>query len=328
MKKLNILITALGGDIGGNIVNILLEQNNAELCIIGTDIRENIFSIDKVDRFYKVQRTDNPEFDKQIVKIVEDNNIDIIIPVSENEIIWFNENLELFKHLELEILINNPKIIDTFLNKLDTSKELTSIDVLTPKTFLLSEYISQLEFPLILKSNYSIKSKDIHVVNNQNQLDYLKMSIKNHSDYIIQQYVGSINEEYTTTVYKDAKRFEVITFKRKLTGGMTSFATICNEEILVEYAKKIVESFDLNGSINIQSRKVGNQFYIFEINPRFSSTVFIRNHFGFQDVLWWINNKDENEIFNLQNTKVKTLGNAVLGYQYKFFNSEESDENR
>lgn len=328
MKKLNILITALGGDIGGNIVNILLEQNNVELCIVGTDIREDIFSIDKVDKFYKVQRTDNPKFDEQIVKIVEENNINIIIPVSENEIIWFNENLELFKHLELEILINNTKIINTFLNKLDTSKELTSIDVLTPKTFLLSEYTSQLGFPLILKSNYSIKSKDIYVVNNKNQLDCLKISIKNHKDYIIQQYIGSIDEEYTTTVYKDSKKFEVITFKRKLTGGMTSFATITNEETLVEYARKIVESFDLNGSINIQTRKVDNQFYIFEINPRFSSTVFIRNHFGFQDVLWWITNKNKNIGFDLQNTKVKTFGNAVLGYQYKFFNSEESDENR
>ena len=328
MKKLNILITALGGDIGGNIVNILLEQNDVELCIIGTDIKNNVFSIDKVDRFYKVQRTDNPKFDMQIVKIVEDNNIDIIIPLSENEIIWFNENLELFKHLEVEILINNLKIINTFLNKLNTSKELANIDILTPKTFLLSAYTSQLEFPLILKSNYSIKSKDIHVVENKIQLDYLKASIKNHSDYIIQQYVGSIDEEYTTTVYRDAKRFEVITFKRKLTGGMTSFATISNEKILVEYAEKIIESFDLNGSINIQSRKVGNQFYIFEINPRFSSTVFIRNYFGFQDLLWWINSKDKNITLKLQNTKVKTFGNAVLGYQYKFFNLEESDENR
>lgn len=328
MKKLNILITAVGGDIGGNIVNILLEQKKVELSIVGTDIKENIFSIDKINKFYKVLRTDNSEFANQIIKIVEDNNIDIVIPVSENEIIWFNENRELFGHLKTEIIINNSNIINTFLNKLNTSKELTNIDVLTPKTFLFSEYNNQLEFPLILKSNYSIKSKDIFVIDNKNQLDYLKISINNHKNYIIQEYIGSIDEEYTTTVYQSNNKLEVISFKRRLTGGMTSFATISNEKVLTDYAINIAKSFNLNGSINIQSRKVDNKFYIFEINPRFSSTVFIRNYFGFQDVLWWITNKNKNIGFDLQNTKVKTFGNAVLGYQYKFFNSEESDENR
>ena len=328
MNKLNILVTAVGGDIGGNIVNILSQQKEVQLSIVGTDLKDNVFVIDKIDKFYQINRIDDPSFDQQILQIIEENHIDIIIPVSENEIIWFNENRELFKHLNLEILINNPKIVNTFLNKLDTSTELTKIDVLTPKTFLFSKYTNQLKFPLILKSVYSISSKDIYIIANQNQFDYLKISIENHNDYIIQQYIGSIDDEYTTTVYKDKNRFEVITFKRKLTGGMTSFATIANEEVLVEYAKKIAESFDLDGSINIQSRKVDNKFYIFEINPRFSSTVFVRDHFGFQDVLWWINGTSKNTIFNLHKKKVESFGNAILGYQYKFFNTEESHENR
>lgn len=328
MKKINILVTALGGDIGGNIVNILSQQKEVQLFIVGTDLKENVFNIDKLNKFYQVDRVDHPAYKTKILQIVEENNIDIIIPVSENEIIWFNENRKLFNHLELEILINNPEIINTFLNKLDTSIELTKIGVLTPQTFLFSEYVDQLEFPLILKSTYSIKSKDIYTIKNQKQLDYLKISIEDHENYIIQQYIGSINDEYTTTVYKDKNRFDVITFKRELTGGMTSFATIFNEDVLIDYAKKIAESFSLNGSINIQSRKVGNKFYIFEINPRFSSTVFVRDNFGFQDVLWWINSGLRECVFNLQSKKISSSGNAILGYQYKFFTTKESHENR
>jgi len=319
MKRINILITALGGDIGGNILNILLQQNSVELNIIGTDIRENIFSIDKVNKFYKVNRIDHPSFEQKILKIVEENSVDFIIPVSENEIIWFNKNRDLFEHLNLKILINNSKIINTFLNKLETSIELDKINVLTPKTFLFSEYISQLPFPIILKSLYSINSKEIYIISDQAQLDHLKISVKTHKNYIIQQYIGSIDDEYTTTVYRDKNKLEVITFKRKLTGGMTSFATISNEETITNYAKKIAKSFNLEGSINIQSRKINNQFYIFEINPRFSSTVFIRDYFGFQDVLWWLKNFSTNDMFNAGNKKIKSNGSAVLGYQYKFF---------
>ena len=328
MKELSILVTASGGDIGGNIINILYQQKGVQLSIVGTDLKENIFSIDKVDKFYQVNRIDHPNFKEHILQIIEENNIDIVIPVSENEIIWFNENRELFKHLKLEVLINNPEIINTFLNKLDTSIELTKISVITPKTYLFRKYTDQLEFPLILKSTYSINSKDIYIVKNKKQLDYLKISIEDHDNYIIQQYVGSIDDEYTTTVYKDENRFEVITFKRELTGGMTSFATIYNEEVLTEYAKKIAESFALYGSINIQSRKVDNKFYIFEINPRFSSTVFVRDYFGFQDVLWWINSTSKARIFKLHSKKVSSFGKAILGYQYKFSTTEGSHEDR
>ncbi|MCK4974189.1 MAG: ATP-grasp domain-containing protein [Sulfurimonas sp.] len=320
--KLNILITAAGGDIGGNIINILSEQKDKELFIVGTDLNKNIFALDKVDRFYQVERTDSLNYKKQILRIIEENSIEVVLPVSEQEILWFNENRNIFDALKIKVLINNRNIIDSFLNKLETSFELNNLSVKTPKTFLFSEFKNQLKFPLILKSMYSIKTKDIYIINNQNQLEYLKISIGSHDDYIIQQYIGSLDDEYTTSVYKNKNKFEVITFKRKLTGGMTSFATICNEEKLREYSLKIANSFNLEGSINIQSRKVGNDFYIFEINPRFSSTVYVRNYFGFKDVLWWINDINDGNIFNIEQNNIDLNGSAILGYQYKFFNQE------
>ena len=73
--KLNILITAAGGDIGGNIINILSEQKDKELFIVGTDLNKNIFALDKVDRFYQVERTDSLNYKKQILRIIEENSI-------------------------------------------------------------------------------------------------------------------------------------------------------------------------------------------------------------------------------------------------------------
>jgi len=220
------------------------------------------------------------------------------------------------------VLINNQNIIETFLNKLVTSISLDKISVNTPLTFLFSNFINQIEFPLILKGKYSIFTKDIYVIKDKNHLESLRKSIKNHDDYIIQEYIGSIDDEYTTTVYRSNNKLEVISFKRKLTGGMTSLATISNEKILYDYAKIIAEAFNLNGCINIQSRKSKNKFYIFEINPRFSSTVFIRNYFGFKDVLWWMNDIFDRNIISLEQINIESNGTAVLGYQYKFFKEQ------
>ena len=321
MKKLNILITAAGGDIGGNIINILSQRGEIG-SIIGTDLKEKIFSMGSLHKFYKVDRVDSPDYREQMRRIVEENCIDVIFPVSEREIIWFNENQEFFKDLNVKIAINNTKILDTFFNKLVTSEELNKIGVLTPKTFLFSEFKDQLSFPLIVKSNYSINTKDGYIVTTYTQLEFLRLSLEKPWDYIIQQYVGAPREEYTTAVYKDHNKCEVITFKRDLTGGMTSFATISNEEVLVNYAKKIAEVFDLRGSINIQSRKVGDQFYVFEINPRISSTVYIRDHFNFKDLLWWVCDVADIDVkFNKDG--VAKSGVAILGYIYNFHKASQ-----
>jgi len=45
---------------------------------------------------------------------------------------------------------------------------------------------------------------------------------------------------------------------------------------------------NLIGSINVQLRMNDNLPKIFEINPRFSSTVLFRHLFGFKDLEWSI----------------------------------------
>jgi carbamoyl-phosphate synthase large subunit len=48
----------------------------------------------------------------------------------------------------------------------------------------------------------------------------------------------------------------------------------------------VAKALQLRGSINIQLRLRDGYPYIFEINPRFSSTVVARHKLGFSDVLW------------------------------------------
>ena len=171
--------------------------------------------------------------------------------------------------------------------------------------------------PGVIKECQICRSKKIYEINNKEELDYLLKTIKDKKNFIIQEYVGSINEEYTSAVYSNGDISEVITFKRKLTGGMTSFAEIVEEEVLVDYCKLIAKSFNLKGSINIQSRKVGNKFFIFEINPRLSSTIFIRDNYGFNDLMWWIKDITLSKN-NLYKIDIKTKGKAILGYKYNF----------
>ena len=53
--------------------------------------------------------------------------------------------------------------------------------------------------------------------------------------------------------------------------------------------KALVKKLNFEGSINVQFKIFKNKIKIFEINPRLSSTVYMRDLIGFKDCYWWIN---------------------------------------
>lgn len=317
MKKINILITSIGGDIGSNIFNILKEQNFFVCNIIGTDIKKYVFCKKYLDKFYKVSKVKSPKYQDEIIHIIKENNIDLVIPSSEYDIVFFKENKIFIKELNVKILVNNDIIIDTFLDKYKTSEALEQMNINIPQTFLFSQYDNQLDFPLIVKANTSRISKKIYLIRKELELEHLQRNLENQDAFIIQNYIGTEEDEYTTTVYRNNQDIKVITFRRTLSGDKTGYAEIIVCEKLELYAKLIAEKYDLKGSINIQSRKYMEDYYIFEINPRISSTVYIRNHFNFSDLLWWIYDQ-----FNINNYEVQTIsdnGIGILGFTYEFY---------
>ena len=54
----------------------------------------------------------------------------------------------------------------------------------------------------------------------------------------------------------------------------------------------------LEGSINIQLRFRVDEPIIFEINPRFSSTILFRHLLGFKDLIWSIEDANNQQISN------------------------------
>ena len=57
-------------------------------------------------------------------------------------------------------------------------------------------------------------------------------------------------------------------------------------EAIRQLLEFVAHRLQLRGSINVQLRKTTRGPVIFEINPRFSSTVMFRHQLGFTDLLW------------------------------------------
>lgn len=286
MPKMNILISAVGGDIGQSIIKCL-KDSRRDITLTGCDMDKFAAGRIQVANFLVVPRASAAgEYLKSIRAIVRKFKVSHIIPSSEPEIQFFNKKGPEFLKSGVKILINSPFILDTFFDKFKTVEFLKKNGFLHPKTFLLKDFKNQLDYPLIIKARHGYGSRQLLKVKNLQELNFYKKIL---NDAIVQEEVGDKNEEYTTGVFSDGKNVHTITFKRKLGyGSLSKIAQLVINKRISALGQNIARSVGLLGSINIQTRKTRAGFVVLEINPRFSSTVYFRHYFGFKDVLWWL----------------------------------------
>jgi carbamoyl-phosphate synthase large subunit len=274
---MKILITGAHGDIACSVAKIIKSEFN-KFEISGTDTEDNGPGDHLFKKIYKTPGTYNEHYLKSIKKIYK--KFDLIIPCTEPEINYITKK-KLYKIFP--ILINKPEIILKFNSKIKTLEFLkTHFKILSSSFFYKKKDI---KFPFFLKKNIGYGNKGYSLIKNHSQL---KKKI-NYKNWIGQEYLGGKDNEFTCSIIK-LKNFEkILILNRKLhKAGYTYFATVVKnkklEKNLINFARKI----NLHGCINIQLKIIKNQFKVFDINTRLSSTVMMRNIIGFKDCVWWI----------------------------------------
>jgi carbamoyl-phosphate synthase large subunit len=287
-KELTILVSAVSGDIGCSAVRSLCEK---KYNLIGCDMNPYTPVSGILNGFYKAPSAqDKTGYLRFLNTVIAKENIDCVLPISEPEIKLLSEKRDEILPSGTMLLLNTRHIIETFLDKYRTVQYLSSIGIKTPRTALLSEYDGCFGFPSIVKSRSGSGSKKLWKVGDQTDLDYVRK--KDDGQMIVQEYIGSDSEEYTTGVFSDGDKVSTITFRRKLGfGGLSVEAILSDDPFIERLASIIAKAVHLVGCINIQSRRVleDNTFVPFEINPRLSSTLLFRKKFGFDDLIWWVN---------------------------------------
>ncbi|MDO8282165.1 MAG: ATP-grasp domain-containing protein [Thermodesulfovibrionia bacterium] len=285
MHKTIILVSAVCGDIGCSAVRALRDSVDK---IIGCDIQSNSPVIDLIDRFYvSPPALDRDNYINFLKKVFQKDSIGFFLPISEYEIDVLNTRREELESTGVRLLLNNKEVLNNFLDKLKTAQYLNNIGITAPKTSLLCSYDGSFGFPVIVKARKGSGSKRLWTADNSTDLEYIKT--KDDGGLIAQEMIGSAEEEYTTGVFSDGQAVSAITFRRRLGfGGLSVEAVLEDIPFLDNIARKISKETGLTGSINIQSRRAGDIFIPYEINPRLSSTLLFRKKFGFDDAVWWL----------------------------------------
>mgnify|MGYP001583528687 CR=1 FL=1 len=277
-----ILITGIGGDIAQSIATILTESR-PEFRLIGADMNNKHAGQLFVDELFQVPSASSVDYLGSIRGLIREYSVDIIIPTSEQELSVSHALIDVFGRDKC--ITAGVEVIDIGVDKLKTIDFIASLDIPVPWTIKAGGIIPK-DFPCIFKSQRGSGSKNVFIVKNEEEASFFANKF---TDSIFQELLKPDNQEITCAVYRarDGKT-AVLQLLRELAGGLTSWAQVINNDKILEMCESVAAGMNLYGSINIQLRLTDKGPRIFEINPRFSSTVLMRHRIGFCDLLWAI----------------------------------------
>lgn len=230
------------------------------------------------DQHYIIPRADEISFKDEIRDILAIERPDLIIIGTAHEYSVFADmREEIENEYNTKVLVSSRRVIDLAADKWSTHLFLKENKLDHPEACLPGSeesLIDKVGFPLIVKPR--IGSGSVGVVRVQS-LKELEIALSNISHPIIQECVGTEDEEYTAgVVVFNGKALSSIAMKRELRHGNTSIARAEAYSEVNAYLEKIAEKLDAHGPINLQYRLVDNRVKLFEINARLSGTSHFR----------------------------------------------------
>lgn len=242
--------------------------------VISTDINNLSAGLYVSNRHYLVPPSPDQNFIPTILGICKKENIKLLIPTRDGELLLFAKNKEKFEKQGTHVMVSNPEIIEICNDKYRFYQFLTENNIPTPKTYI-SEQINFpfIHYPLLVKSRYGSGSKSVFKVKNEEELKFFINYVPNP---IIQEFVNG--KEYTIDLLTDfnGKILTVVPRERIETFCGESYKGETIKDIkMMQYAKNLAEKLGTIGHITIQCIKNDSGIKFLEVNPRFGGGAIL-----------------------------------------------------
>ncbi|RNA61661.1 ATP-grasp domain-containing protein [Chryseobacterium nematophagum] len=212
-----------------------------------------------------------PEFNKTILKLCEQQKIDILIPTVDVELIPIMDIKESFDQINCHIISCSKEVLHTTLDKLKLMEKCGE-KIALPQFQSLEEYIINPTIhsnKLVFKPRSGSGSRGVIITSNPEPeiLEKLK-----GGNYMVQEFIEGT--EYSVDVMVNENGLigaAVVRERLKIDSGVVIASKTIKNERIQEYCIKIAQTVGITYSANIQVivDSTGNP-YLIEINPRFS----------------------------------------------------------
>ncbi|MEY4964030.1 MAG: hypothetical protein RLZZ323_1349 [Bacteroidota bacterium] len=220
------------------------------------------------DGYKKVDRVSNINYIEDLIEICNEWQIKIVVPTIDTELLILSQNKERFNKLGIKIIVSDEKFVT-----ICRDKRLTNLFLIDKKIDIPKQYNkSNLEYPLFIKPYDGSLSKDIFLINKEEELT--EFHLQNNKLMFMEYIDTSLYDEFTIDTYYDRKSELKCVVPRKriaVRSGEISKGLTCNN-FLVDYV--INKLSVINGAIGCLTIQVffnekTQRVVGIEINPRF-----------------------------------------------------------
>lgn len=227
--------------------------------------------------FEKIPFGSDPAFPSAIRDLIRRWEIDCVVPGSDGELPAF---IELSKETSSPLLMMpSAEFTRLCLDKSKLMRRLAADGISHLAPF---DDAAQVRYPAVMKPVSGEGSRQVHVVSNNEELEgYLKLYGKAFDTVLTQPFINGT--EYTVSVVvNNLNRLIGVVPKRIIEKkGITRAAVSERHPAIERVCADIVERFRPCGIFNVQLMVCEGEVYIFEINPRLSTTsVLTHRCFG------------------------------------------------
>lgn len=312
-ERITVLVSAIGGGGHGEQILKALRMADTDYRIIGADNSPLCPQFEMVDVALTLPKADSPDYIDAVLAVCKKYDVAAVFHGCEPELKALSEARHRFEEAGILLPINPPDVITVCMDKSKTREFLRERGFSTPKTLILdsSEQLDQIDFyPVVIKPIRGGGSFDVFIAQNPRELEILQEYLSASSKhFIVQEYVGSYENEFTVGVLHDLNGNFVnsIAMRRRISGALNMRSVVRNvsdKKELGEWlvissgvshgdmgafpevtgpCERIAAELGVRGAINVQCRFVDGEVRVFEINPRFSGTTSIRAMMGYNE---------------------------------------------
>jgi carbamoyl-phosphate synthase large subunit len=283
---MKVLVTGAGALLGQGIIRSL-RMATTPYEIVAVDPNPCAVGLYWADHAHLVPFASDPNYLDRISKILELERPAAVLIGTDVELLTFAKHKsELEPKYQTCVIVSSSEVISIADDKWLTYQFLASNGFPCPRSALIETIPALLQtcdFPLVVKPRKGARSVGMYIVRNKAELAFALKQVK---EPIIQECVGTDDQEYTSGVLLDSARVAkaVVTMRRDLRDGNTYRAYVEPNASFDPLLARIAEKLGGMGPLNFQFRIDQGIPKIFEINARFSGTTPFRTHAGFNEV--------------------------------------------
>jgi len=268
-SKMKILFTSVGRRV--ELLQAFREaayKLQIDLKIYGVDVMESAPALQFCDVSMQLCEIEDLEYIPSLLKICSEEKIDMLFPTIDTDLLALSKNKEAFMECGTYVFVSDPTNIAICRDKSLTREFFDGCALKTPKTVThIDEYTDA--FPCFIKPVDGRLSINSFRVDTNEELIGIAQRIKK---YVIQPFIDG--NEYTIDIFCDMLSNPIFITPRqriKVRGGEVLKTKICQDDVMIEEALRIIERFKPVGPITVQliRQKETEDDYFIEINPRF-----------------------------------------------------------